>query len=267
MSLIEMTGIRKSYGGVEVLHDIDLAVDSGEVVAVIGPSGSAKTTLLRCTNMMAWPDGGRLVVDGVILTEPGAKGQRHAGRKVLRESRKKIGMVFQHFNLFPHLSVEENIIEAPIRVLRHQRDTAIKRSQDLLSRVGLAHRADSYPSQLSGGQKQRVAIARALAMEPDIMLFDEVTSAVDPEMAGDILQVMKDLAQEGMTMLVVTHEMGFAANVADRVIFMDKGEIVETGTSDLLARPTTQRARMFLRAVLERVPMEEDDGNVNSSEG
>jgi polar amino acid transport system ATP-binding protein len=256
---IEIRGLRKRYGATEVLHGVDLTVATGEVVVVIGPSGSGKSTLLQCVNFLEPFDEGTIRVGGRwVGYEPDANGGRTRQPEVkLNELRQRIGMVFQHFNLFAHMNVLENLIEAPCRVRGEARDTAIARARKLLERVGLAAKADAYPSELSGGQQQRVAIARSLAMEPEVMLFDEVTSALDPELVGDVLRVMRDLAREGMTMVVVTHEMSFARDVADRVVFMDAGLIVEQATPELFfAAPKTERARAFLGRL--------DDGGRNA---
>ncbi|MEE8407854.1 MAG: amino acid ABC transporter ATP-binding protein [Acidimicrobiia bacterium] len=260
-ALVTVSGLHKSFGDVEVLRGIDFEVARGEVVAIIGPSGSGKTTMLRCVNLLERPSAGRIEVDSRVLCEENADGSmRFADKAEIRAIREHVGMVFQRFNLFPHFTAVENVIEAPMAVRGLSRKDAKVRALELLDSVGLAHKADSYPLQLSGGQQQRVAIARALAMDPAFMLFDEVTSAVDPELAGEILLVMKHLAQEGMTMLVVTHEMGFAAEVADRVLFIDHGLIVEEGpATEVLGKPKHQRTRSFLRAVLERTPMAEEE--------
>ena len=260
-ALVTVAGLHKSFGDVEVLRGIDFEVARGEVVAIIGPSGSGKTTMLRCVNLLERPSAGRIEVDGRVLCEENADGSmKFSDKAEIRAIREHVGMVFQRFNLFPHFTAVENVIEAPMAVRGLSRKDAKVRALQLLDSVGLAHKADSYPLQLSGGQQQRVAIARALAMDPAFMLFDEVTSAVDPELAGEILLVMKRLAQEGMTMLVVTHEMGFAAEVADRVLFMDHGLIVEEGpATEVLGKPKHQRTRSFLRAVLERAPMAEEE--------
>jgi polar amino acid transport system ATP-binding protein len=250
--VVAARGVRKSFGPVEVLHGIDLEVAAGEVVCLLGPSGSGKSTFLRCVNHLESISGGELAVDGELV------GYRRDGNRLKeltdRETaakRARIGMVFQHFHLFPHLTALQNIVEAPIRVRKVNRAEARRRAVALLERVGLADRCDAYPSQLSGGQQQRVAIARALAMEPRLMLFDEPTSALDPELVGDVLAVMRDLAREGMTMLVVTHEIGFAREVADRVVFMDAGVVVEAGTPDqVLGQPREERTREFLSKVL-----------------
>jgi len=245
-------GLHKRFGRLEVLRGIDLRVARGEVVCVIGPSGSGKSTLLRCINHLEKINAGRLWVDGELV------GYRQHGGKLyeLREreicaKRAEIGMVFQHFNLFPHMTVLENVIEAPIRVKGSARAEAIDRARQLLDRTGLAEKSDAYPKQLSGGQQQRVAIARALAMQPKLMLFDEPTSALDPELVGDVLAAMRDLATSGMTMIVVTHEMGFAREVGDTLAFMDDGLVVETGRPrDVLANPAQERTRAFLSKVL-----------------
>lgn len=242
MANVIVKGLKKSFGNNEVLKGIDLHVDSGEVVCIIGPSGSGKSTLLRCLNRLEEINGGEVNVNGVNIS---------AKDTDINSVRKNIGMVFQHFNLFPHLSVKENITLAPVELDVLSKDEADKKALDLLNQVGLDDKADAYPNSLSGGQKQRVAIARALAMDPDIMLFDEPTSALDPEMVGDVLNVMKDLAAQGMTMVVVTHEMGFAREVGDRVIFMDGGYVVEEDLpSVLFSNPKEERTKSFLDKVL-----------------
>jgi polar amino acid transport system ATP-binding protein len=238
-----------------VLRDVDLAVEKGEVLVVIGPSGSGKSTLLRCINFLAPPETGSVTFLGQTLTRESLPRfdvqARLAYEKRLRHFRTQMGMVFQHFNLFPHMTALDNVAVPPIRVLGLSRTEARARAREELERVGIADKAQSYPSQLSGGQKQRVAIARALAMQPQLMLFDEATSALDPELIGGILEEMKKLAQEGMTMLVVTHEIGFAREVGDRLIFMDEGRIVEQGRArDVLSDPQSERTREFLRAIL-----------------
>jgi polar amino acid transport system ATP-binding protein len=251
-ALVRAEGVRKSFGRVEVLRGIDLTVESGEVMCVVGPSGSGKSTFLRCINHLEKIDGGRLWVDGELV------GYRQAGNVLheLRESeiarkRAEIGMVFQHFNLFPHMTVLGNVVEAPLRVRGEAKDVVEERGRRLLTQVGLGERTGAYPAQLSGGQKQRVAIARALAMQPKLMLFDEPTSALDPELVGEVLDVMRSLADDGMTMVVVTHEMGFAREVGDELVFMDEGVIVETGKPrDVLSDPQTERCRNFLSKVL-----------------
>ena len=259
-ALVTVSGLHKSFGDVEVLRGIDFEVERGEVVAIIGPSGSGKTTMLRCVNLLERPSAGHIEIDGNVLCEEQPDGSmKFSGKSEIRAIREHVGMVFQRFNLFPHFTAIENVIEAPMAVQGVSRKDAEVRANELLESVGLAHKADSYPLQMSGGQQQRVAIARALAMDPDLMLFDEVTSAVDPELAGEILLVMKRLAQEGMTMLVVTHEMGFAAEVANRALFIDHGLIVEEGSAtEVLGNPKHQRTRSFLKAVLERAPMVEE---------
>ena len=240
MSMIEVKGLVKSFGDLEVLKGIDQNVDEGEVLCIVGPSGSGKSTMLRCINRLEEPTGGEIYIDGELITE-----------KNLDRIRTKMGMVFQQFNLFPHLSVLDNLTCGPINVKKENKADAEKKALDLLARVGLADKADQFPRNLSGGQQQRVAIARALAMDPEVMLFDEPTSALDPEMVGEVLDVMKTLAREGMTMVVVTHEMGFAKEVADKVIFMDGGYIVEQGTpEEVLSNPQMDRTKDFLSKVL-----------------
>lgn len=236
---INVTNLKKSFGSNEVLKGIDLEVAEGEVVCIIGPSGSGKSTLLRCLNKLEEVTDGHVLIDGKDITEKTTD---------INEVREEIGMVFQHFNLFPHLSVMDNITLAPVELKRENKEAARVKAVELLETVGLSEKADAFPSSLSGGQKQRVAIARALAMNPEIMLFDEPTSALDPEMVGDVLEVMKKLAKQGMTMVVVTHEMGFAREVADRVIFMDGGVIVEEGPpSEIFHSPKEKRTQDFLR--------------------
>ncbi|MGO1267123.1 MAG: amino acid ABC transporter ATP-binding protein [Microbacterium gubbeenense] len=240
--IIVVKGLRKSFGSNEVLTGIDLAVADGEVVCVVGPSGSGKSTLLRCLNRLEEITGGEVTVDGHTLTDPKVK---------IDDVRAEIGMVFQQFNLFPHMTVIENICLAPMQVRGLSKAQAIERARALLVKVGLAEKENEYPRRLSGGQQQRVAIARALAMEPRIMLFDEPTSALDPELVGEVLAVMKNLALEGMTMIVVTHEMGFAREVADRAIFMDGGVIVEQGDPEqVFTAPQHERTKEFLNKVL-----------------
>ncbi len=240
---IELVGLRKSFGANEVLKGIDLAVQPKQVVCVIGASGSGKSTLLRCVNRLEEPTGGAVLIDGIDITHPDCD---------LDLVRRNIGMVFQQFNLFPHLDVLGNVTLAQRQVLGRSDGEAKKVAKAMLDRVGLSEKADAYPSQLSGGQQQRVAIARALAMNPEMMLFDEATSALDPELVGDVLDVMRQLASEGMTMLVVTHEMGFARRVADHVVFMDEGVICEQGPPDqVLGSPATPRLQQFLEQVLE----------------
>ncbi|WP_275461761.1 amino acid ABC transporter ATP-binding protein [Streptomyces noursei] len=240
---IEVRGLHKAFGAVEVLRGIDFSVARGEVVCVIGPSGSGKSTLLRCVNLLEEPSAGRITVAGTEVTDPEVDIDR---------VRRRIGMVFQSFNLFPHLTSLENLTIAQRRVLRRDRAAAERVARDQLARVGLGDKAAAYPAQLSGGQQQRVAIARALAMAPELMLFDEPTSALDPELVGDVLAVMRSLARDGMTMLVVTHEMGFAREVADRVVFMDGGLIVEEGVPErVVGAPRHERTRAFLSRVLD----------------
>lgn len=241
-SKISVTHLKKNFGKLEVLKGISLEVKEGEVVCLIGPSGSGKSTFLRCLNRLEKITAGEVIVDGHPISDPNVN---------INKVRENIGMVFQHFNLFPHLTVLDNIMLAPTELKIMDKKAAEEKARDLLSRVGLADKADAYPAQLSGGQKQRVAIARSLAMNPDIMLFDEPTSALDPEMVGEVLEVMKQLAAEGMTMVVVTHEMGFAREVADRVIFMDGGYIVEEGTpEEIFSHPKEERTISFLNKVL-----------------
>ena len=242
MAKVEVTKLYKSFGELEVLRGIDFSVQDGEVVCLIGPSGSGKSTILRCLNKLEEATEGEIVVDGYRITDK---------KTDINKVRENIGMVFQQFNLFPHLTVLKNITMAPVDLKKMTKEQAKDRAMELLERVGLADKADAYPEQLSGGQKQRVAIARALAMNPDIMLFDEPTSALDPEMVGEVLQVMKELALGGMTMVVVTHEMGFARDVADRVIFMSDGVICEEGApEEIFNNPKEERTKEFLRCVL-----------------
>ncbi|AEB12204.1 amino acid ABC transporter ATP-binding protein [Marinithermus hydrothermalis] len=240
--IIQIENLHKYFGKLHVLRGINLEVARGEVVVVIGPSGSGKSTLIRCINRLEDFQEGRIVVDGIELS--------HDVRNI-EAIRREVGMVFQQFNLFPHMKVLDNVTLAPIKVRKWPREKAVEVAMQLLERVGIADQAEKYPAQLSGGQQQRVAIARALAMQPKIMLFDEPTSALDPEMVGEVLDVMRELAKSGMTMIVVTHEMGFAREVADRVIFMDQGQIVEEGKPDtLFANPQHERTRAFLARVL-----------------
>lgn len=240
---IQLLGLRKSFGDNEVLRGIDLSIEVGTVVCIIGASGSGKSTLLRCVNRLEEPSGGSVLIDGVDITHPDTD---------LDLVRQRIGMVFQHFNLFPHLSVLGNVTLAQKMVLKRSDAEAVDVATKMLERVGLTDKVEAFPSQLSGGQQQRVAIARALAMNPQMMLFDEATSALDPELVGDVLSVMRQLASEGMTMLVVTHEMGFAREVADHVVFMDHGVICEQGPpTEFFANPTRDRTRQFLERVLD----------------
>lgn len=239
--MIEIKNLHKSFGHVEVLKGVDVSIEEKEVVVIIGPSGSGKSTLLRCMNYLEEPTSGDITVDNMKL-------DKHADINKIREN---IGMVFQRFNLFPHMTVLENIVLAPTKVLKISRNEAISTAMDLLQRVGLKEKANSYPSQLSGGQQQRVAIARALAMKPKVMLFDEPTSALDPEMVTEVLDVMKSLANQGMTMVVVTHEMGFAREVGDRVLFVDEGRIIEEGTpKEIFENPKQERTKLFLSKIL-----------------
>ena len=239
---VHVENLKKSFGKLEVLKDISMDISEGEVVVLLGPSGSGKSTFLRCLNQLEVATGGTIIVDGFDVTD------KHVDINKVREN---IGMVFQHFNLFPHMSVMENIMLAPVELKKMTKEEAREKGMQLLKRVGMEAKADVYPPQLSGGQKQRVAIARALAMNPDIMLFDEPTSALDPEMVGEVLEVMKELARGGMTMVVVTHEIGFAREVANRIVFMDGGYIVEQGTpEEVLKHPKEARTIDFLNKVL-----------------
>ena len=250
MPLIEVRDLHKRFGAHEVLRGISVAVEPGEVVAIIGASGSGKSTLLRCINLLEQPTSGELVVDGKAI-DYRRQGGMIFGTRELCHLRTQVGMVFQSYNLWPHLTVLQNVIEAPLRVKGMRRADAVDVAQTLLDRIGLGAKRDQYPSSLSGGQQQRVAIVRALAMEPRAMLFDEVTSALDPELVGEVLELMATLATDGMTMLVVTHEMAFARDVSTRTIFIDQGEIVEQGPSpDLFAHPSHDRTRRFLDRVL-----------------
>ncbi len=241
-TLIKVSNLKKSFGDIEVLKGINTEIKKGEVVVVIGPSGSGKSTFLRTLNLLEMPTDGQIFFEGTDITEPSININVH---------RQKMGMVFQQFNLFPHMSVLKNMTIAPMKLLKMSKADAEKLALSLLERVGLADRADAYPNQLSGGQKQRVAIVRALCMKPDVMLFDEPTSALDPEMVGEVLDVMKKLAEDGMTMAVVTHEMGFAREVADRVLFIDEGVIMEEGTpEELFGNPKSPRLKDFLSKVI-----------------
>jgi len=240
--LIKTEGLEKSFGKVQVLKGITTEIHKGEVVVIIGPSGSGKSTFLRTLNLLEEPTGGKIYFEGVDITDPKININKH---------RQKMGMVFQQFNLFPHMTVLKNMTLAPMKLLKLSKADAEKRATELLDRVGLADRANAYPNQLSGGQKQRVAIVRALCMQPDVMLFDEPTSALDPEMVGEVLGVMKKLAEDGMTMAVVTHEMGFAREVADRVLFIDEGIIMEEGTpEEVFGNPKSPRLKDFLSKVI-----------------
>ena len=248
--LIQVTDLQKHFKGgrqnqdekIRALDGVSTEIHKGEVVVVIGPSGSGKSTFLRCLNLLELPTGGQILFDGVDITDKNCNINLH---------RQKMGMVFQHFNLFPHMTILKNMTIAPMQLLHKSKEEAEKTALELLGRVGLADRANAYPSQLSGGQKQRVAIVRALAMQPEVMLFDEPTSALDPEMVGEVLEVMQELAKSGMTMVVVTHEMGFAREVADRVLFMADGKLLEEGTPDeIFTNPKSERLRDFLAKVL-----------------
>ena len=250
--MVKAEQVCKSFGALHVLKGITLEVDKGEVLCMVGPSGSGKSTFLRCINHLEVVNAGRLYVDGDLI------GYREAGSKlyeisprIAAKQRREIGMVFQHFNLFPHRTALQNIIEAPVHVKKVNKSEAVDRARDLLNQVGLEEKANAYPAQLSGGQQQRVAIARALAMNPKLMLFDEPTSALDPELVGEVLEVMKKLASEGMTMVVVTHEMGFAREVANQLVFMDGGVVVESGPPrEVLSKPQHERTKAFLSKVL-----------------
>lgn len=250
--IVTVRGVSKTFGVFRALDGIELDVSRGEVLCIIGPSGSGKSTLLRCLNQIEKPDGGSIRIDGDLA------GYRVKGNalyelddRAIARQRLACGMVFQRFNLFSHMTVLQNVMEGPVTVLKRRKDEMRQEAMELLKRVGLEEKASAYPAQLSGGQQQRVAIARALAMKPKLMLFDEPTSALDPELVGEVLNVMRDLAASGMTMIVVTHELGFAREVGDRVVFMDAGRIVETGTpAEILAKPTEQRTKDFIAAVL-----------------
>ena len=240
--MIEVKNLKISFGNLHVLKDVSINIKKGEKIVIIGPSGSGKSTFLRCLNRLETPDGGQILFEGNDLTDP---------KTDLDLCRQKMGMVFQHFNLFPHLTVLQNITLAPVTLKLKTQEEAEKEAMQLLERIGLPDKANVYPSTLSGGQKQRIAIVRSLAMHPDVMLFDEPTSALDPEMVGEVLEVMKDLAREGMTMVVVTHEMGFAREVADRVLFMNEGYIEEEGSPDeLFTHPKSERLQQFFKSIL-----------------
>ncbi len=250
--MVKAEAVCKDFGALQVLKGVTLEIGRGEVLCMVGPSGSGKSTFLRCINHLEQVNAGRLYVDGELIgyRERGNKLYEMPAREAARQ-RRDIGMVFQHFNLFPHRTALQNIIEAPIHVKRVKKDQAIARARDLLDQVGMSAKADAYPAQLSGGQQQRVAIARALAMSPKLMLFDEPTSALDPELVGEVLEVMKKLAAEGMTMVVVTHEMGFAREVANHLVFMDGGVVVESGPPrEVLSNPKHERTKAFLSKVL-----------------
>ena len=240
--MIEVKNLKISFGKLHVLKDVSIKINKGEKIVIIGPSGSGKSTFLRCLNRLETPDGGQILFEGNDLTDP---------KTNLDLCRQKMGMVFQHFNLFPHLTVLQNITLAPVTLKLKTQEEAEKEAMELLERIGLPDKANVYPSTLSGGQKQRIAIVRSLAMHPDVMLFDEPTSALDPEMVGEVLEVMKDLARDGMTMVVVTHEMGFAREVADRVLFMNEGYIEEEGSpAELFTNPKSERLQQFFKSIL-----------------
>ncbi len=240
--MIEVKNVSKRFGGNLILKDISLTIEKGEKVVLIGPSGAGKSTFLRCLNMLDTPDEGHIYFQGIDVTDKNTD---------INLVRQKMGMVFQHFNLFPHLTVLQNITLAPITLKLQTKEDAEKKAMELLDRIGLAEKANAYPSSLSGGQKQRIAIVRSLAMNPDLILFDEPTSALDPEMVGEVLALMKDVAKEGMTMAVVTHEMGFAKEVATRVLFMDEGVIAESGTPEqIFTEPKSERLKQFLNAII-----------------
>lgn len=251
--MVDIQSLRKRFGWTEILCGIDLQVPRGQTVVVIGPSGSGKSTLLRCVNHLEKINGGRIYVDGKLIGYREANGElKELSSRAIARQRADIGMVFQRFNLFPHLTAIDNVIEAPCQVRSVPRKVALEQGMELLRKVGLADHAKSYPNQLSGGQQQRVAIARSLAMYPKLMMFDEATSALDPELVGEVLLVMEQLAHEGMTMIVVTHEMGFAKEAADEVVFMDQGKVVERATpEEIFDNPKEERTRNFLKAVLE----------------
>lgn len=241
--MINVKGLNKKFGELHILKDIDETIEKGEKVVIVGPSGSGKSTFLRCLNLLETPTSGEILFEGTDITK--------ASVKELNKLRQKMGMVFQHFHLFPHLTIRKNITLAPVKLKLMTQEEADKKADELLIKVGLADKAEAYPNQLSGGQKQRIAIARSLAMNPDVMLFDEPTSALDPEMVGEVLSLMKQLAEDGMTMIVVTHEMGFAREVASRVMFMDDGRIVESAAPEqFFANPENPRLREFLSKVL-----------------
>ncbi|MBI9082785.1 MAG: amino acid ABC transporter ATP-binding protein [Desulfobacterales bacterium] len=248
--MVRIEGLHKSFGDLSVLKGVDIDVPHRQVLVIIGPSGSGKSTLLRCVNHLETPSAGKIYLEGELVNDT-AQGPK-AFEKHLNRIRCKLGMVFQQFNLFPHMTVIENVMEAPVHVLKQGRDQARHKAEQLLDKVGLIEKTDVYPAMLSGGQQQRVAIARALAMEPKVMLFDEVTSALDPELVGDVLRVMENLAKDGMTMMVVTHEMGFAEQVGDRVIFMAEGVVVEdSAPKEMFSNPKEMRTRQFLSEILK----------------
>ena len=242
--MINITNLHKNFGDLEVLKNISTEIKKGEIISIIGPSGSGKSTFLRCINKLEEPSSGHIYIDGMDLMDKNTD---------INKIRERVGMVFQHFNLFPHMTVLDNLTLSPMMVKKESKEEAEKYALSLLEKIGLSDKASSYPSQLSGGQKQRIAIARALAMKPDVILFDEPTSALDPEMIKEVLDVMRDLAKEGMTMLIVTHEMGFARNVGNRILFMDKGEIIEDcSPKEFFENPTNERIKDFLNKVLNK---------------
>lgn len=242
--MINITNLHKNFGDLEVLKNISTEIKKGEIISIIGPSGSGKSTFLRCINKLEEPSSGHIYIDGMDLMDKNTD---------INKIRERVGMVFQHFNLFPHMTVLDNLTLSPIMVKKESKEEAEKYALSLLEKVGLSDKASSYPSQLSGGQKQRIAIARALAMKPEVILFDEPTSALDPEMIKEVLDVMRNLAKEGMTMLIVTHEMGFARNVANRILFMDNGEIIEDcSPKEFFENPTNERIKDFLNKVLNK---------------
>ena len=249
MAMLEVKNLSKSFGRLNVLKDISFEVEKGQVVAIIGPSGSGKSTLLRCINQLEKADGGLIIVCGVSMLAPDDKGNCvYAPPKTLRDIRLKIGLVFQNFNLFPHMNVLRNITEAPVRVLKMSKKDAEQKGSELLEKMGLKEKSNAYPCELSGGQQQRVSIARSLALNPDILFFDEPTSALDPELTGEILKVIRELADENMTMVIVTHEMAFARDVANYVLFMDGGVIIEEGTpEDVFSNTSNERTKQFLQ--------------------
>ncbi len=267
--IVRVVGLEKSFGPIHVLKGIDLTIARGEVISVIGPSGSGKSTLLRCLNFLEVPSAGAVYVQGKLLGFEERNGSRvKASSKALNDARKGIGIVFQQFNLWPHLTVIENIVEAPIHVHGWSKQAATEEAMALLGKVGLQEKRDEYPSRLSGGQQQRVAIVRALVMKPSLMLFDEVTSALDPELVSEVLQVMQDLAREGMTMVVVTHEMDFAREVSHRVVVMDEGRIIEEGAPDrIFTRPENPHTQRFLKKVLDRLGGPETQAKIVNARG
>ncbi|MCQ2495839.1 MAG: amino acid ABC transporter ATP-binding protein [Lachnospiraceae bacterium] len=250
--MLEINHLKKQFGDTVVLHDISMSVEAGEVVAIIGPSGSGKSTLLRCATMLETMDGGELIYEGIKAVRDNGSGCSYADALTMRDIKKKFGLVFQNFNLFPHYSVLQNVMEAPIVVQKRDRAEVEKEARVLLEKMGLTERADAYPCQLSGGQQQRVSIARALAMKPDMLFFDEPTSALDPELTGEILKVIKQLAAEKMTMVIVTHEISFAKNVADKVVFMADGYVIEEGRpEDVIDNCQSERLKAFLSKMTE----------------